>query len=334
MRDNNTYLQLLPSKIRSMFAAAELDPEELQEIRLRIGQPLLIRYEGREYSISGNGKRQKNAADGYSVTAADVKETLEQVTGYSVYAYDQEMKQGFLTAAGGHRIGVAGKIVCEDGKIQCISQVSGLNIRLAHQKKDCAKEILPCIIRQGEVCHTLIISPPGGGKTTMLRDLIRLISNGTEWFAGKNVGVVDERSEIAGTYHGEAQNDLGMRTDVLDCCPKAEGMMMLLRAMSPQVIAVDELGSERDQNAVKNVFYCGCTLLATAHGNSLSDIRKNPLLREMTERKMFERYILLGGGRNPGTVRMIQDGEGEVLPGSAEDSGRMEEQPAGKELSA
>lgn len=318
MKSNDNYLKLLPSGLRTLFASAHLNGDKLQEIRMRTGRTLLLCYDGCEYAVSGAGELLRQPEGGYCVSEKDVKETLEQLTGYSLYAYDQEMKQGFLTVAGGHRVGVAGKIVCEGEKIQCIRYISGLNIRLSHQKKGCARELLPYIISENDVFPTLIISPPGGGKTTMLRDLIRLISDGTENFSGKNVGVVDERSELAGSYHGEPQNDLGMRTDVLDCCPKAEGMMMLLRAMSPQVIAVDELGSERDRYAVKNVFYCGCRLLATAHGNSLEDVRRNPLLGEMAEAGMFGRYVLLNGRREPGTVRRILDGNGAVLFGKDE----------------
>lgn len=318
MKKNDTYLNFLSAGLRKLFAVSHPDGDKLQEIRMRTGRPLLICYDGCEYAVSEDGELLQTAKQGYCVTAKDVQETLEQLTGYSLYAYDQEMKHGFLTVAGGHRVGMAGKIVCEGENIQCIRYISGLNIRLSHQKKGCARELLPYIISGNDVFPTLIISPPGGGKTTILRDLVRLISDGTETFSGKNVGVVDERSELAGSYHGEPQNDLGMRTDVLDCCPKAEGMMMLLRAMSPHVIAVDELGSERDRYAVKNVFYCGCRLLATAHGNSMEDVRKNPLLGEMTEAGMFGRYVLLNGRGKPGTVRMILDGNGAVLFGEDE----------------
>ena len=148
------------------------------------------------------------------------------------------------------------------------------------------------------------------GKTTLLRDVIRQVSDGTGWLAGLTVGVVDERSELAGTYLGEAQNDLGMRTDVLEGAPKAEGVMMLLRSMSPQVIAVDEIGSDADGYALENVFHCGCRLIATAHGTSLEDIRRKPFFR--AREQMFERYVVLEG--NPvGSVREILDGQGNVL---------------------
>lgn len=309
----DTYSGLLCARIRRMFLNVPIRSGGLQEVRMRIGKPLLICYEGKEWTFTQDGELTNQAEEGYLVTEADVKETLEHVTGYSLYAFDEELRQGFLTVAGGHRIGVAGKIVYDRGKILCIRNVSCLNIRMSHQKIGCATWLLPYVVEHGEPCHTLILSPPGGGKTTLLRDLIRQLSNGTKEAAGKNIGVVDERSELAGSWNGVAQNDLGMRTDVLDCCPKAEGMMILLRAMAPQIIAVDELGSESDGYAVQSVFHCGCKLLATAHGNSLEDIRRSPLLREMVQNQMFERYILLGDRQNPGRVRKILDGEGAEL---------------------
>ena len=154
--------------------------------------------------------------------------------------------------------------------------ISCINIRLAHQIPGCAAKVMPYIRRKDWVAHTLIISPPRCGKTTLLRDIIRQLSNGSQGFSGLTVGVVDERSELAGCYQGIPQNDLGMRTDVLDGCPKAEGMRMLIRSMSPAVVAVDELGKEEDYKAVETVIHCGCKLIATAHGNSMEDVLSQP----------------------------------------------------------
>ena len=246
---------------------------------MRINSPLMIRQRGKEYKLTEegkllrcNGNEQYEKENIHYVDRCELMETMEYIAGYSLYAYEDELRQGFLTIQGGHRVGVAGKILMEEGKVRSIRYISFLNIRLAHQVEGCADKVMPFIVENGEVCHTLIISPPCCGKTTLLRDVIRQISNGNAWCEGKNVGVVDERSEIGGAYQGVPQNDLGIRTDLLDCCPKAEGMMMLIRSMSPEVVAVDEIGDYGDIKAIESVLNCGCRLIATVHGSSVEDI--------------------------------------------------------------
>ncbi len=303
---------LFAGRLRNLLREAIPDPEALQEVRLRAERPLLVLYDGEEYGVSGEGRLIRSAREGCRVTADELREALEYLCGYSLYAFDEELKQGFLTVPGGHRVGVSGKIVMENGRVQCVRHISCLNIRLSHQICGCADAALPYLISDGEVCHTLIVSPPRCGKTTLLRDLIRQISDGTACLAGRTVGVVDERAELAGAYLGIPQNDLGMRTDVLEGCPKAAGMMMLLRSMSPQVIAVDEIGSEEDGYALENVFRCGCRLIATVHGTSLEDIHRKPLLHRLAEGNLFERYIILGGDP-PGRIREICDSDGACL---------------------
>ncbi|MCD7737275.1 MAG: stage III sporulation protein AA [Lachnospiraceae bacterium] len=312
MRSDMIY-RLLAVSVGRMLMKCELDPEELQEIRLRAGKPVLVRYRGQEYALCAPGKLSGQAREGYCITEEELKETLEYISGYSLYAFDEEVRQGFLTVPGGHRIGLAGHIVLEDNHVRCIRYISYLNIRLSHQKKGCADDVMPYLYENGEICHTLILSPPGGGKTTLLRDVIRQISDGGSFGKGRTVGVVDERSELAGSYLGIPQNDLGIRTDVLDGCTKAEGMMMLLRSMSPQVIAVDELGGAEDGYAAENAFCCGCRLIATVHGKSIEEMRQKPLLKKLLEKRMFERYVVLSGRRSPGEIREIQNGTGEVL---------------------
>ena len=267
---------------------------------MRINSPLMIRQRGKEYKLTEegkllrcNGNEQYEKENIHYVDRCELMETMEYIAGYSLYAYEDELRQGFLTIQGGHRVGVAGKILMEEGKVRSIRYISFLNIRLAHQVEGCADKVMPFIVENGEVCHTLIISPPCCGKTTLLRDVIRQISNGNAWCEGKNVGVVDERSEIGGAYQGVPQNDLGIRTDLLDCCPKAEGMMMLIRSMSPEVVAVDEIGDYGDIKAIESVLNCGCRLIATVHGSSVEDIEKKPLLQKMVKEHVFDRYIIL-----------------------------------------
>ena len=274
---------------------------------MRINSPLMIRQRGKEYKLTEegkllrcNGNEQYEKENIHYVDRCELMETMEYIAGYSLYAYEDELRQGFLTIQGGHRVGVAGKILMEEGKVRSIRYISFLNIRLAHQVEGCADKVMPFIVENGEVCHTLIISPPCCGKTTLLRDVIRQISNGNAWCEGKNVGVVDERSEIGGAYQGVPQNDLGIRTDLLDCCPKAEGMIMLIRSMSPQVVAVDEIGTAEDIHAIEYAMQCGCKLIASVHGMDMEEAARKPVLGEMIRRKMFERYIVLGNDGHPG----------------------------------
>lgn len=308
----DAFFRLLAAPVRRLFMAGGLEISSLQEIRMRVNRPLLLRYGGREYGLGADG-RIKDAREGITVSRELLEETLSCITGYSLYAFDEELRQGFLTVPGGHRVGVAGRTVAEGGRIQCIRNISFLNIRLAHQKPGCADAVLPYLVEDGRLCNTLIVSPPGCGKTTLLRDLIRQISDGSGSLEGRTVGVVDERSELAGSYLGVPQNDIGMRTDVLDCCPRAEGIMLLLRSMTPQVIAVDELGGSSDAEAVVRAFYCGCRLIATMHGSSYGDVCGQPLLRPLAEAGVFERYLVLSGCPRVGTVREIRSRDGGIM---------------------
>ena len=297
---------LFAGSIRNQLLDANLDYDKLYEIRLRVGRPLFLTYDGGECFLRNRGEEP------YVVTQEDLKETLEYVTGYSLYAYEEEIRQGFISVQGGHRVGVTGKVILDGGKIRGMKYISCINVRLAHEIQGCAEEVMPYIQTKDWVAHTLIISPPRCGKTTLLRDIIRQISNGREGIPGPTVGVVDERCELAGCYQGVPQNDVGMRTDVLDGCPKAEGMQMLIRSMSPSVVAVDELGREEDFRAVEAVIHCGCKLIATAHGNSLEDVLAQPFFQKLVEERVFERYILLGKRERAGIIEGIYDRNGEL----------------------
>lgn len=298
--------------IREILQKVNIELQNLQEIRLRSGQPLLLSACGREYFVTGSGELTGEAGAGWRVSARDIAETMEYIAGYSIYAYEDELRQGFLTVRGGHRIGVAGHVIIADGQIRGIKYISFLNVRVSHEIRGCADAVMPYITDGKDIRHTLVISPPGCGKTTLLRDMVRQISDGGLHCRGQTVGVVDERSEIGGAYLGVPQNDLGIRTDLLDCCPKAEGMMMLIRSMAPRVIAVDEIGGEDDIRAIASAINCGCRILATVHGNGLEEIRRKPLLCEVVDAGVFERYVTLGPA---GSIRRIEGEDGKALYG-------------------
>lgn len=304
--------EIFPLYIRERLSGENWQ-EGLEEIRVRIGGPLEFSYDTKIRYLALEGETCRFApwdmlyqgkTEPYRVRMTDIAEMLNYISNYSLYAYKEEMKQGYITIEGGHRIGLAGGAVTECGKIKGLHHVSFLNIRVAHERRGCAREILP-FLRQGEsIYNTLFLSVPGAGKTTYLRDTVRLLSEGNEGHSGMKICVVDERSELAACHMGMPQNDLGPRTDVLDGCGKAEGMLLLLRAMSPQILAVDELGGEEDFAAVEQAVYSGSRVLGTIHAGSTVELSEKPYLRRWIEKEVFGRYVLIT--RNPDGTRSAE----------------------------
>lgn len=303
---------ILPKRLKTILSSVE-SFNYLQEIRLRTDRPIYIYYQNEEYCINRELRLVKKAQDYLIATKEDVQETLEYVSRHSLYAFEEEIRSGYITIEGGHRIGISGKVVMEGGKVKTIRNVSCLNIRISHEVKGCGNRILPHLIQDSRLCHTLIISPPKCGKTTLLRDLIRQISDGSTYLRGQSVGVVDERSEIAGCYRGIPQNDVGSRTDILDGCLKVEGMMMLIRAMSPSVLALDEIGTMEDLEAVEYAMHSGCKMLCTVHGESLNEIICKPGFKSLFERGVFNRYVVLENKKSIGDYVRIYDSKGQSI---------------------
>ena len=293
----NTVLEILPDRLKKLLVQANIDLEKTEEIRVRAGCPLLVRCEGKEKILFPE----------QIFTPDSVREIVAYLGSYSLYAYEDEIRHGYLTLPGGHRAGIAGRVVTEHGMVKTISDVASVNIRIAHEIKGCAAGILPYLWEEKELLPTLIVSPPGSGKTTLLRDCIRMLSDGDEQHEGKTVGVVDERSEIAGCYEGVPQNQMGMRTDVLDGCPKREGIRMLIRSMSPEVIAVDEISEESDLQTLRDAFSCGCTVLATLHGY------RERFFASRSGKTLFRRFVFLKKDSYPGTLMDICDEMGNSL---------------------
>jgi len=313
--------KVLPASIRSIISGLPLNIlEKLEEIRLRQNRPLILGLSDGDILLGINGKPAVEPLDCYLVTADDIQRVTQLISGCSLYAFDEELKNGFITLPGGHRVGLTGKTVLENGRVRTLKYITGLNIRISREVKGAASPLLPFIIDQRDqsVLNTLLFSPPRCGKTTMLRDIIRQLSNGIPElnFRGVVVGVVDERSELAGCWQGVPQREVGIRTDVLDGCRKSEGMFMLLRSMAPRVIATDEIGTDEDFAALEGVFNAGVKVLTTVHAASLAELNQRPALRNLLNMKVIERFVLLGRSKNIGTIEEIIDGRTMLpLPG-------------------
>lgn len=294
--DMRQLLNYLSPEIRTVLAKLpQTDTSEIEEIRLRAERPLMIQNDVGQFFVTADGRLSKYPADGLRVSKENLEITLDLLCQNSVFAMAGELKNGFVTIVGGCRVGIVGKAVLSEGKISYMKDVSGINIRISRGMCGVADRVLPKMIRNGQVQNTLIISPPQCGKTTLLRDIARQLSDGIRKlsFPGVKVGIVDERSEIAACHLGVPIHDVGVRTDVLDGCPKAEGMIVMIRSMSPEVIIIDELGLEEDIASLKQVMNAGVKIVTTVHGYSREDVLNRPHLRDLIENKTFACIIEL-----------------------------------------
>ena len=259
--------------------------EEAQEIRIRVERPIIIKLRNLDVMIE------------YKINQSEILQILERICENSIYAYKRQICEGYITIKGGHRIGLTGSAVIENGEIINIKYVTSLNFRIARQVLNCSNKILGQVLNLKEqtIFNTLIVSPPGKGKTTILRDAIRRISNGIEElnFKGKTCGVVDERGEIAAMYRGIPQNDVGIRTDVIENITKSKGMKILIRTMSPEVIACDEIGTKEDAEAISEALISGVKGIFTMHGSNLEDLKSNPQINKLIEEKKIEKIIFI-----------------------------------------
>ena len=279
--------------------------DQAEEIRLRMDKPLML--------VLGHGDYLTSTL----VNREDIHKTLQLMSRSSLYALEEELRNGYLTLPGGHRVGVVGQGVVEHGKIKTLKNISGFNLRISREVKGAADQLIPYLLNPEEhgVYHTMIISPPQGGKTTLLRDIARQLSDGRKDLnlPGMKVGIVDERSEIAACFRGVPQRDVGLRTDVLDACPKAEGMMMLIRSMSPQVIITDEVGRLADVEAIEEGVNSGVKIIASVHGSKMEDLEKRPSLLRLLENGIFERFVFLERKNGTGKIEKILDEKGKLI---------------------
>lgn len=305
---------LFPESVRERWKTAAVSRRDLREIRLRAQRPILLLMRDGEWYPDAAGGLGRDIGKALCLPKEELEEIVRHICGYSLYACEEEMRRGYISAAGGVRVGIAGEVILgPEGTVRNIRHVGSLNIRVPHEARGAARRLGPWLYEGRRLCSTLFISPPGCGKTTLLRDVIRMVSEGSGPAPGRTVGVVDERSELAGCYQGIPEFDLGSRTDVLDGCPKAYGMMMLLRSMSPGAIAVDELGGEPDIQAVLHAVHCGCSVLATLHADSCETFFEKGTLSALRRERVFERVILLKKESGRFYAAQIRDGDGALL---------------------
>lgn len=308
----NNIIRYISKEVREILLKINLKGlEYLEEIRLRANKPLIVQNYYEDWFISNEGNLVKNQSNAFIVKQEEVLRTLEIMSRNSIYAFQDDIKNGFITLPGGHRVGIAGKAVVEDKKVVNIKDITSLNIRISNEIKGCSLKVIKYIMNsKNEVYNTLIVSPPQCGKTTMLRDVARVLSNGLKEIGlkGIKIGLVDERSEIAACHRGMPQFDIGVRTDVLDGCPKSIGMIMMIRSMSPQVIITDEIGDQGDKDSIITILNAGIKIITTAHGFNVSELKSRREVLNLIEEKVFERYIVLSSVNGPGTVEEIIDG--------------------------
>ncbi|HHU90031.1 MAG TPA: stage III sporulation protein AA [Clostridiaceae bacterium] len=298
-----------PDRIRKAVKGIRSDyTKYLEEIRIRSGLPLMGVFSGCDYFISQEGVLLHSHESALNITAKEVNSLFLLLCEQSIYAYQDEIIRGFITLKGGHRAGICGTVVYEGNRIKAIKDISSINIRFSRQVEGCAQDIFQQLIRnRQDIYNTLILSPPGCGKTTILRDLCRLISQGLDnnRFKGLRTAVIDERSELAASFRGVPQNDLGPRTDVLDGCRKSQGIEIMLRGMAPQVIIVDELGAKEDADAIQMAWNAGVRIIATAHAFGLEDFKRRLGVGQLAAKDGFERIVLLGMENGKRWTRVI-----------------------------
>lgn len=304
MAAENRILQFFPQRLRIEWERSGLDFDKVQEIRLRVNQPVWVLSDGERRLPIIYGERE-------------MEEIFRYLCHDSVYAYEEERKQGYIMVEGGHRIGITGELTTAGNGRFIAKYIRYMNIRLAHEHKNIAQKMM-CYLYHGKgntPCNTLIISPPGVGKTTLLRDAIRLMSNGSNGIRGCNVGVIDERGEIAGAYRGSAMLDCGERTDIVTGGDKQQGISILVRTFAPRVIAIDEIGKSADAEAILHAGVSGCSILATVHGNSIEDIRHKTEMKPILHLGLVDRFVVLSMDEKLDRYFEIYDREGNRLCG-------------------
>ena len=287
-------IKYLPAKFKKLLTFSKV--YDAEEIRLRKGLPLVINFSDKAFFINETGTLTNNINKAVKVTDADIKEALELIVKSSLYTAENSLKQGFVTVDGGNRIGISGSAVITDNKISSLKNISSLNYRIAREICGASDNIINNIYRNGKVSNTIIISPPCCGKTTILRDIARHLSQ-----KGVKVCVADERNEISAVSEGAPGFNLGYSIDILEGASKTDAFKILIRSMSPEVIITDELGDDEDYFAIKKAISSGVSVIASVH----SDSRETFLKNNYDFKNLFNCYITLNRNNGPGTIGEI-----------------------------
>lgn len=276
-------LKCLPITLSKMIL--EHNIEKIEEIRIRSGKPVILKLGLIEIIVK------------YVVQATEIIGILQNICNNSIYTYQNQICNGFITLPGGNRVGISGNVVIKDGQVSNISHIYSLNFRIAHQINGASNELLRYILdtKNNTVFNTLIVSPPGVGKTTIIRDIAKKISDGMAEinFKGIDVSIIDERGEIAAMNKGVVYNDVGIRTDILDNVPKSIGIRMAIRSMAPKVIIADEIGNKNDVEIINYAVCSGVNCIFTAHGSCIDDLIKNEEIKKIINLKLFKKIIFL-----------------------------------------
>lgn len=296
---------LIGELAESILQSEDFCWQDIEEIRLRAGKRVFIRCHGGEYILRRGGEP-------VVMDKAMLNRSVMVLAKSSFYAFEEEMRQGFITIKGGHRIGLCGETVLENGSIKTLKNISSINFRIAREIPGAAAGLLKYICQSGEIYQSLIVAPPAVGKTTVLRDIARIFGDG-DGVAAVNVGIADERCEIAGSFLGVPQLAVGEKTDVISGCCKADGVMMLIRSMSPHLILTDEIGRQSDTEALMDAMNCGVKIIATAHGSDYEDLLKRSVIKGLLASGFFRRVIVIGRDGGGIFARAVYDENGDVI---------------------
>lgn len=273
---------------------------KITEIRITVGCPILVAISGKRYYICENGI-SAICRNSYIVCEEDIRVIIELMTNSSIYSYEKFINEGYITLPGGNRVGVVGTCNCVNNVVSSVNNISSLNIRISHEKKDIALPVIDEIYYKNKIHNTLIISPPGCGKTTMLRDIARILGNGKIGNKLIVCGIIDERFEISCLDGTRRTLDVGNNNFVISGCPKNIAIPMVARSMSPDVIITDELCGKKDYDAICFAGMSGCNVIASVHGENekVNELKFENII------SFFEKIIVLSDKNGPGTIEKI-----------------------------